>query len=335
MQSVQFMKAVVQTQFGSPEVLTVQTVPVPAIGPRDARVRVLASPVTSGDRRLRSADFPGISMVPGRLLMGITRPRHATPGTMFAGRVEAIGAEVTRFAVGDDVFGSCDGGAHAEYLSVPEGGPIAAMPEGMDHAEAAAVPYGAVTALMVLRDAGGVAPGERVLIVGAAGEVGRFAVQMARHLGARVTAVCAVGDFDLVRSLGAEEVIDYRAEDFTESDRRWDVVFDTADATRYGRCKRVLSEGGRFLSIHLTVRTLLAVLATSLFGRRKAKLVFAMGGAEGMAAVRALLVSGALRPVVGRRLPLGRIAEAHETRGVPRGSAVVTMAEAVALRRAA
>jgi NADPH:quinone reductase-like Zn-dependent oxidoreductase len=160
------------------------------VGPRDILIRVHASTVTQGDRRLRAADYPGITSLLGRVFTGVFRPRHRIGGSNFAGRVVNVGAEVNRFAVGDDVFGSTLHGAYAEYLAVREDSAVERMPESTGYAEAAVLPYGGGSALAFLRDLGRVQPGERVLIVGASGGVGRFAVQVARQLDAHVTAVC-------------------------------------------------------------------------------------------------------------------------------------------------
>ena len=221
------MQAATLSNYGTPDAFTLAEVPTPTVSEGQILVRVRATVVTQGDRRLRSADFPGISAIPGRLLMGVTRPRNTVHGTMFAGRVEAVGEGVTDFAAGEDVFGACDNGAYAEYLAVKADSGIAKMPSGISYEQAAALPYGAVTALMFLEGMADVQPGQKVAIVGAAGGVGRYAVQVARHLGAEVTAVCSARDAELVREFGAHHVVDYRSEDFTAADTKYDVIFDT------------------------------------------------------------------------------------------------------------
>src|SRR5262245_52694462 len=172
------MRAAVTPSYGPPGVLEMRDVPVPRPGDHDIIVEVRATTVTAGDVRLRTADFPSITALPGRLMVGVLRPKQGVQGTMFAGRVVEIGRAVTRYAIGDDVFGSAMHGAFAEYLRMPEGGVLAKMPSNVGYHEAAAVPYGGVTALRFLRDVASVRPGDRVLVVGASGGVGRFAVQI-------------------------------------------------------------------------------------------------------------------------------------------------------------
>lgn len=321
------MKAAITPSYGSPDVIAIREVPTPAAGPHEILVQVRATPVTAGDRRLRAADFPSISAVPGRLMMGVFRPRHPVQGTMFAGRVVAVGSAVTRYAVGDDVFGSVDHGAYAEYLSLPEDGALARMPAGVGYEEAAAVPYGAVTALRFLRDLGGVAPGDKVLVVGASGGVGLFAVQLAKHLGAEVTGVCSRGSFELVRALGADHVVDYETEDFTAGEARYDVIFDVAGATRFSRCRSSLADHGRYLTLFVSVGVLLQMALTSMSDGPKAKFGLALGTRDDMEQLRELVEQGALRPVIARSFPLERIVDAHAEvdAGRTRGAVVVTV----------
>ncbi|MEC7522457.1 MAG: NAD(P)-dependent alcohol dehydrogenase [Myxococcota bacterium] len=321
------MRAVMHTRYGTPDVLRATEIDRPSPGPREVLVEVHASAVTQGDRRLRAADFPGVSAVFGRLLMGVFGPRHPVGGTMLAGRVAAVGAEVTRFAVGDDVFGSVDHGAYAEYVVCKEDGPIARLPEGLTYAEGATLPYGAGTALTFLRDMAKVQPGERVLIVGATGGVGRMAVQIAAHLGAHVTAVGS-RDEALSRALGADAFIDHTAEDFTRRGERWDVIFDTTEGDHFRAFRRVLTYAGRYLSLYLTPRLLLEMAITSLRRGPRALGGVALGSAEGTEEIRALVEAGALRAVVAERYPFERIADAHralEAGGLP-GDVVVEVA---------
>jgi NADPH:quinone reductase-like Zn-dependent oxidoreductase len=318
------MQAIQYTTYGAPDVLSLTELPRPTPRDDEVLVAVRASAVTHGDRRLRAADFPGIGWLPGRLMTGLVRPRHAVPGTTFAGRIVAAGAAVTRFAVGDDVFGIRPHGAYAEYLVAPAAGALAHAPTGLDPAEAAALPYGATTALTFLRDLARVQRGERVAVVGAAGEVGRFALQLARHLGAEVTAVCS-RDFDLVRELGADQVVDHTQEDFATSGQRYDVVFDTSGTSRFARCREALTPRGRYLTLHLSLGILLRMAATSVLGGHRAICGVAMPAQDELEAVRELAETRALRPVLARRFPLARAAEAHAflEAGQTRGSVVV------------
>lgn len=320
------MRAATNTEYGTPDVLDITEVDRPTPGPREVLVEVHASAVTHGDRRLRAADFPGIGALFGRLMFGVFAPRHPVGGTMFAGRVSAVGSEVTRFAVGDDVFGNVDHGAYAEYLVVEEDGAVATKPQGIDYAEAAAIPYGAGTALTFLRDMAKVERGERVLIVGATGGVGRMAVQVAKHLGAHVTAVGS-RDAELVHALGADEFIDYTLEEFTAGDARWDVIFDTTEGDHFRAFRGSLTATGRYLSLYLTTRLLFQMAITALRSGPRAMGGVALGSAEGMEDLRELVEAGALRAVVAERYPLSEIADAHGAlEGRPSGDVVVEVA---------
>jgi len=321
------MRAAVTPVYGPAHVLQLREVAKPILGERDVLVEIYATPVTAGDLRLRAADFPPITAWAGRLVLGVRRPRRAVQGTMFAGRVVELGRAVTRYAVGDDVFGSTLHGTYAEYLSMPEDGTMAKMPANVGHAEAAAIPYGAVTALRFLRDVAAVAPGEQVLIVGAAGGVGRFAVQLAKHLGAHVTAVASRRSEALVRSLGADHVIDHETEDFAKSKRRYDVIFDTAGVTTFRRCRSSLTGNGRYLTLFVSAGVLLQMAITSIFGGRKVKFTVVVGKRDDLEQVRDLVAREIIRPVIARQYPLARIAEAHTDAdtGRPLGSVIVTV----------
>ena len=305
------MKAAIQHRFGPPHVLATSDALRPRIGAHEMLVEVHASPVTQGDRRLRAADFPGISWLAGRLMFGLLRPKHRTPGTAFAGRVVEVGAGVTRFSVGDDVFGSCMHGAQAEYLAVPEDSPVARSPRGMNYDEAAALPYGALTSVVFLRDLAAVEPGHKVLVIGAAGGVGRMAVQVAHDLGAEVTAVDS-RSHDLLRSLGANHVIDHTARDFTEESERYDAILDTtAPGVGFRRCRRALTARGRYLSLHMSFGLIVQMIFTKLVGGRRAIAGVAMGDAQLMDTVRGLAEAGAVRPVISDRYPLSGLSAAH------------------------
>jgi NADPH:quinone reductase-like Zn-dependent oxidoreductase len=308
---MQLMRAASTRSYGPPAVLEVTAIPRPTLDAHGVLVEVHAASVTAGDVRLRTADFPSISALPGRLLVGLFRPRHSVQGTMFAGRVVEVGSAVTRHRIGDDVFGFTDHGAYAEYLSVSESSAIARMPSGVSYEDAAAIPYGAGTALYFLRDLAAVRPGEHVLIVGAAGGVGRFAVSIAKHLGARVTAVCAARSFDLVRSLGADDVLDYASTDFTRDDDRYDVVFDIANASSFLASRRTLTTRGRYLTLTLSVSLLVFILSSALLPGRRAKFGIAIPSADVMEEIRMLTERGVLRPVIAKRFPLEQIADAH------------------------
>ncbi|MCB9692999.1 MAG: NAD(P)-dependent alcohol dehydrogenase [Alphaproteobacteria bacterium] len=306
------MNAALTPAYGPAEVLRIRRLPVPTPGPGEVLVRVDASAVTAGDLRMRSADFGPLLGVVGRLLLGVGGPRRPVQGTMFAGEVVDVGPGVERFGPGDAVFGSsARGGAWAGFLVVPEEGALATRPPDVTPDEAAAVPYGAGTAWSFLHDLGAVQPGERVLVLGGAGGVGRFAIQIARHLGAHVTAVGRAGSADLMRALGAHVTVDYRSTDFTAVGATWDVVFDTAGASSFAHSRPVLTPNGRYLTLHAGLRVALDMLWTRWRRGPRALFGVASGSSAQTAVIADLLASGAIRPVVAEAYPIHRIADAH------------------------
>ncbi|MEO0324040.1 MAG: NAD(P)-dependent alcohol dehydrogenase [Myxococcota bacterium] len=323
------MQAATIDRFGTPDVLEVNEVPRPTPGSRQVLVEVHASAVTQGDRRLRAADFPGVFGLLGRLMFGIRRPRFPVGGSTFAGRVVAVGTDVTRFAVGDDVYGNLvTGGGYGEYLIAGEGEAVARMPKGLRYADAAALPYGAVTALAFLRERLKVQAGERVLIVGATGGVGRPAVQIAKHLGAHVT---AVGHRGLAELEGADARIDYREEDFLQRDERWDAILDCTEGDHFRSYGPILSAKGRSISVYVTLRGLFEMALNPLRRGPKALVGIATGSPEELEDITALVEAGALREPVAARFPLARVADAHwalEGEGLA-GSIVVDVRERV------
>ena len=322
------MRAAVVTRYGAPDVVALRDVARPAPGPRDLLIRVRATTVSSGDARVRARRVPAGMGFLMRLAMGWSGPRQPVLGTECAGVVEAVGAEVTRFRVGDAVvaFPGATMGAHAAYVRIREDGPVALKPDGLSWEEAAALLFGGTTALHCLRVAR-VKAGERVLVLGASGAVGVAAVQLARREGAEVTAVCSAANAALVAGLGAARVIDYHTEDFTRSDTPWDVVIDCVGATDYARCRRVLTPGGRLVRV---VCGLAGLIAAPFQGRRAGHRVIAGVAAErpeDVAALVAMAGEGTYRAVIDAVFPLARIADAHARvdSGRKRGSVVVTL----------
>lgn len=324
------MRAIIQNQYGGPEALQLVDLPAPEPAANEVVVAVRASSVTQGDRRLRSADYPGMTALFGRIAMGMFRPRHRTPGTNFAGRVVAVGASVTRFRVGDDVFGSAMGGAYAEQLAIPESGTIAAMPAGFAYEDAAALPYGGVTAIVFLQQLAKLQPGERVCILGAAGGVGRYAVQIAKHMGAHVTAVASARSEELVRSLGADAFIDYRSSDYRDAATAYDVVFDTVGASRFDLCRSTMSPTGRYMSLLMTIRLLAQMAWTTVAGGQRAMVTAAMGTSKDIEVLRDLAEAGGVRAVIDRTFPLEQSRDAHAylESGAATGDVVVRVAGA-------
>ncbi len=327
------MLAASLSRYGAPAALQISEQARPVVGPGDVLIKVEAAAVTQGDRRLRAGEFPGITFLPGRLAIGITGPRRSVPGTVFAGTVAALGSEAgDRFAVGDRVLGSVMSGAHAEYLVVPADGPIARAPAGWSAAEAAVLPYSGETAHHFLRRLAGVQPGERVLIVGAAGGVGRMAVQLAAHMGAEVTAVCRAHEADRMVALGAHAVV-LREAGSGPKDSHYDVILDIPGAWSGRRARAALRRGGRYLSPIVSVGRVLWSLVGGLLGGKRCQLGVALPDGENLDELVALAEAGAMRPVVQHRLPLTALSAAHallESRGLS-GDVVVEM-PAVALR---
>jgi NADPH:quinone reductase-like Zn-dependent oxidoreductase len=243
------MKAIVCSEYGSADVLRFTEVETPVPRRRDVLVRIHATTVSAEDPKLRAFNHPPSHRIPVALLFGYPRPRRGIWGMELAGVIAAVGDRVTRFAVGDSVFGytGIGLGAHAEYRCLPETGVLARMPAGMTYAEAAVVPNGALTALVYLRDMARLQPGEAVLVYGASGAVGTAAVQLANAFGAKVTGVCSTRHVPLVKSLGAHEVIDYTERDFRREPARYDIIFDTVGRTSMKDVRASLSPRGRYL----------------------------------------------------------------------------------------
>lgn len=321
------MRAAVHDRYGGPDVVSIRTMDPPCPGTGDLLVKVHATTVTTADWRLRAAAFPGILRLPGRLMTGVLAPRKRILGGEFAGVVAKIGGDVTGFAPGDRVFGFSGHGAHAELVAIAAEGPVLHIPAHLDHEEAAAVPFGALTALVFLRDFAKLKAGERVLVVGGSGGVGVFAVQLAKHFGASVDAVAGASNADLVRSLGASRAFDHAAEDFAQSRETWDVILDTVGKTSFPACRNALRPGGRHVHLEFGLTEMMQALVTALGGDRKVVIGVSGDTKEDLAFIADLLARGAIRPVIDSRHPLQRIAEAHarvETRH-KRGSVVVTV----------
>jgi NADPH:quinone reductase-like Zn-dependent oxidoreductase len=270
----------------------------------------------------------------GRLFTGLSGPKNVIPGTDLAGEIVAVGREVKRFQVGDQVFGSTDlgGGGYAEYICLPEDDVLALMPANVSYKEAAALLEGATTSLAFLRDKGKIQSAQRVLINGASGGLGTAAVQLAKYFGAHVTGVCSTANVELVRSLGADRVIDYKQEEFTQNGQTYDIIFDTVGKSSYARCKGSLTQEGVYLNPVLGLPLLLQMLWTSNFGSKKA-LFMATGlrpaseKKKDLAFLRDLVEAGKLRAIVDRRYALEQAAEAHryvET-GHKKGNIVIAM----------
>ena len=321
------MKAIVCTKYGSPEVLQLKDVEKPTPKDNEVLIKIYASTVTSGDVRLRSFTWAPWFLLLGRIMYGITKPRKAIPGNELAGEIESAGKDVTRFRKGEQVFGiiweTSFGLANAEYICLPEKC-LAPKPTNMTYEEAAAVPIGGLTALVLLRK-GKIQSGQKVLIVGASGSVGTFAVQLARYFGAEVTGVCSNTNIEMVKSLGAHKVIDYIKNDFTKNGQTYDIIFDAVMKTSFSQCKSSIIPGGVFITVDFP---LLTAFWTSIVGNRK--VVFGIANRiEDLTFLRELIKTGKLKSVIDRRYPLEQTAEAHRyvDRGHKKGNVVINVVQ--------
>ena len=307
------MKTVQHTQYGSHQVLKIEEVEKPSPKANEILVKIRAASITRADTMMRRGS-PYI----GRLMLGLTRPKHTGLGTGFAGEVEAIGPEVTQFQVGDAVFGESifGSGTNAEYVCVPDDGVIAKTPDNLSHEEVCSSCDGPMTSLNFLRDVGQLVPGQQVLIIGASGSLGSAAVQIAKHLGAEVTGVCSGSNAELVKSLGADRVIDYTRQDFRKQEHRYDIIFDTIGNQSYCECRQSLKSDGVYMTPVFSLGNVLTMLITGIFSRKKAK--FSATGMrptnelKGMLGeLKTLFESNKLKSVIDRRYRLEETADAH------------------------
>jgi NADPH:quinone reductase-like Zn-dependent oxidoreductase len=330
------MKAIVYSDYGSPDVLHLKEIPTPAPKDNEILVRVHAASVNFGDLIARkfntitpkSFSMPSPLWLPTRLLFGFNSPKKQILGSEFAGVVEATGNAVKRFQTGDSVFGyrGMNMGAYAEYLCVPEDGLVALKPSTMTFEDAATVPYGALTALSLLKK-GRIKRGEHVLINGASGGIGSFAVQLANVYGARVTGVCSTRRMEFVRSLGADRVIDYTREDFTREDETYDLIFDVPGTCSFSACKHSLKPHGRYQVVSFKMKQLMQMVWTSLFGRRKVICALSSETLEELLEIKELADAGKIKTIVDRAFPMEHAAEAHRYAedGQKKGHIVITM----------
>jgi 2-desacetyl-2-hydroxyethyl bacteriochlorophyllide A dehydrogenase len=301
------MKAIECTQYGAPEFLQMNEVEKPSPKDNEILIKIHATSVSSGDARMRRAD-PFVI----RLIFGFKSPRKSILGVVVAGEIEAIGKSVSKYRTGDQVFGSSgmNFGAHAEYVAVSEDAVLALKPTNMTYEEAAAIPFGATASLHFLRIAN-IQQSQKVLIYGASGALGTLAVQLAKNYGADVTAVCSSSNFELMQSLGADEVIDYTKEDFTENGKKYDVIFDTVGKSSNRKALRSLNKGGYLLLASAGIGTMIGGSIRSIFMSKKIISGVIKETVEDMNYFKQLIEKGKLKAVIDRIYTLKQMVEAH------------------------
>ncbi len=324
------MKAILYQQYGPPDVLQMADIAKPIPKPNEILIKTYATTVTSGDWRVRSLTVPAGFGWMTRLVFGVSRPRQPILGSELAGVVESVGAAVSRFKVGDAVFAFSDArmGCYAEYKCMPQDGAVACKPPGLSYGEAAALSFGGTTALDFLRRAK-LQRGESVLINGASGAVGAAAVQLARHFGAHVTAVCGTANMAWVRALGASQVIDYTQEDFTQNGQTYHVIMDTVGTAPFSRCQASLRDGGRLLLVLAGLADMLHAPWASLTSGKKVIAGPVSVRAEDLPLLAELAATGAFKSVIDRRYRFEQMGEAHRyvDSGRKKGNVVVMLGD--------
>ena len=322
------MKAIVYKKYGPPEVLQLAEVEKPVPKDNEVLVKIHATTVTAGDCRARSFTVPPAFWLPARISLGFREPKKPILGLEFAGEIESVGKDVKRFKKGDKVFAATliGFGAYAQYISLPEDAAIAIKPSNLTYEEAAALPIAARTALHYVRKAN-IRKGQKMLVYGASGSVGTYAVQLARYFGAQVTGVSSAANLELVKTLGADKVIDYTKEDFSDSGETYDVIFEAVDKSSFSACIKALQDGGIYLNV-TTPFPSLQMIRTKM--RTNKKIMLGENppeSAEDLTFLRELVEAGKLKPVIDRRYPMEQIVEAHRyvDTGHKRGNVVITI----------
>ena len=319
------MKAIVYTRYGSFDVLHLEEVPKPAPEDSEVLVRIHATTVTTaGLANVSGKPFIARVFSPD---LGLTKPKVSILGVELSGEIVAAGKDVTRFKVGDQIFAEPETGAFAEYICIPEDGLLALKPANASYEEAAAACDAFLTAMPFLRDGGHIKSGYRVLINGALASIGTVAVQLAKHFGAEVTGVCSTANLEMVKSIGADHVIDYTQENFTRSGKTYDIIFDVVTKSSFSRCKRSLADDGIYLCTFPTAGALFPRM-----GHKKAKFIATglrppVDRLKDLQLLKELMETGVIRTVIDRRYPLEEIAEAHRyvAKGHKKGNVIITV----------
>jgi len=307
------MKAIITTKYGSPDVLELREIEKPVPKDNEVLITIHAASITRAETMMRTG-YPLI----GRLFMGLTKPKHAISGTGFSGKIETIGKDVKLFKIGDSVFGESlfHFGTHAEYVCIKEDGVIAIKPKNITFEEAAVFGDGHITSLNFLKKLAKIKPGQHLLINGASGSLGTAAIQLANHFGAEVTAVCSTPNLDLVKSLGADNVIDYTQDDFTKNGKTYDVIYDTIGKSSFSKCKNSLTTKGAYISPVLGLPLLFQMIKTGIFGGKKT--LFSATGALPIETIRTflqeikeLMETEQLKSVIDKHYALDQVPEAH------------------------
>lgn len=318
------MKAIAWTKYGAPDVLKVIEIEKPKPKNYEVLIKIHSSTVTAGDVRLRSSNFPVGFWLPSRLVFGFFKPRKIIPGMDFSGEIETVGRDVTLFNVGDKVYGTAGIrlGANAEYICLPEKSALVEKPNNVTHQGAVAIPFGGLTAIHFLKNEANIQKGQKILINGASGAVGTASIQLAKHLGAEVTGICSTANIELVKSLGANQVVDYTKEDIIKTDEVYDVILDAVGNLPLHRCKHLIKQHGKLISIN-------AGLLTNLSALFRRNLISGVAGEskEDLEYLRELVESGNMKPVIDKVYTLQETAEAHRyvDKGHKKGNVVISM----------
>jgi len=327
------MKAIVWTKYGPPDGLQLREIEKPNPKDNEVRIRIVATTVTAGDCEIRSLNIPILFRLPMRIYMGFRKPRDIILGQELAGEVDSVGKDVKLFKKGDQIFATTgfSFGAYAEYICLPEKsamGVLATKPANMTYEEAAAVPTGGLEALHFLRKAN-IQSGQKVLIIGAGGSIGTFAVQLARYFGAEVTGVDSAGKLDLLRSIGAEHVIDYTQEDFTKNSETYDVIFDVMGKSSFSGSVRSLKQNGRYLLGNAGLTQIVQGWWISWRSSKKVIIGAAIQKTEDLVFLKELIEAGKIKAVIDRSYPLEQVAEAHRyaEAGHKKGNVVITIGD--------